>query len=63
MTSTSMSKPRRKKPDEKRPRLLAPYRSYLHLYAEKIKSGEITVSTAIGMDADTYNKLKESVSK
>ena len=31
--------------------------------AEKIKSGEITVSTAIGMDADTYNNLKESASK
>ena len=31
--------------------------------AEKIKSGEIKVSTAIGMDADTYNNLKESASK
>ena len=31
--------------------------------AEKIKNGEITVSTAIGMDADTYNNLKESASK
>ena len=47
MTSTSMSKPRRKKPDEKRPRLLAPYRSYLHLYAEKIKSGQIVAGTHI----------------
>ena len=43
----SMSKPRRKKPDEKRPRLLAPYRSYLHLYAEKIKSGQIIAGTHI----------------
>ena len=43
----SMSKPRRKKPDEKRPRLLAPYRSYLHLYAEKIKSGQIVAGTHI----------------
>lgn len=42
-----MSKPRRKKPDEKRPRLLAPYRSYLHLYAEKIKSGQIVAGTHI----------------
>ena len=42
-----MSKPRRKKPDEKRPRLLAPYRSYLHLYAEKIKSGQIIAGTRI----------------
>ena len=42
-----MSKPRRKKPDEKRPRLLAPYRSYLHLYAEKIKSGQIIAGTHI----------------
>lgn len=42
-----MSKPRRKKPDEKRPRLLAPYRSYLHLYAEKIKSGQIVAGTRI----------------
>lgn len=47
MTSTSMSKPRRKKPDEKRPRLLAPYSSYLHLYAEKIKSGQIVAGTHI----------------
>nr|DAI33890.1 MAG TPA: Large Terminase [Caudoviricetes sp.] len=47
MTSTSMSKPRGKKPDEKRPRLLAPYRSYLHLYAEKIKSGQIIAGTHI----------------
>ena len=47
MTSTSMSKPRRKKTDEKRPRLLAPYRSYLHLYAEKIKSGQIVAGTHI----------------
>lgn len=47
MTSTSMSKPRGKKPDEKRPRLLAPYRSYLHLYAEKIKSGQIVAGTRI----------------
>lgn len=47
MTSTSMSKPRGKKPDEKRPRLLAPYRSYLHLYAEKIKSGQIVAGTHI----------------
>jgi basic membrane protein A len=30
--------------------------------AEKIKSGEINVSTAVGMDADTYNALKDSVS-
>lgn len=42
-----MSKPRRKKPDEKRPRLLAPYRSYLHLYAKKIKSGQIVAGTHI----------------
>ena len=42
-----MSKPRRKKPDEKRTRLLAPYRSYLHLYAEKIKSGQIVAGTRI----------------
>ena len=42
-----MSKPRRKKPDEKRPRLLAPYRSYPHLYAEKIKSGQIVAGTRI----------------
>lgn len=42
-----MSKPRRKKPDEKRLRLLAPYRSYLHLYAEKIKSGQIVAGTHI----------------
>lgn len=42
-----MSKPRGKKPDEKRPRLLAPYRSYLHLYAEKIKSGQIVAGTHI----------------
>lgn len=42
-----MSKLRRKKPDEKRPRLLAPYRSYLHLYAEKIKSGQIIAGTHI----------------
>lgn len=42
-----MSKSRRKKPDEKRPRLLAPYRSYLHLYAEKIKSGQIVAGTHI----------------
>ena len=42
-----MSKPRGKKPDEKRPRLLAPYRSYLHLYAEKIKSGQIIAGTHI----------------
>lgn len=42
-----MSKPRQKKPDEKRPRLLAPYRSYLHLYAEKIKSGQIVAGTHI----------------
>jgi phage terminase large subunit-like protein len=42
-----MSKSRGKKPDEKRPRLLAPYRSYLHLYAEKIKSGQIVAGTHI----------------
>lgn len=42
-----MSKPRGKKTDEKRPRLLAPYRSYLHLYAEKIKSGQIVAGTHI----------------
>ncbi len=42
-----MSKPRGKKSDEKRPRLLAPYRSYLHLYAEKIKSGQIVAGTHI----------------
>ena len=42
-----MSKPRRKKTDEKRTRLLAPYRSYLHLYAEKIKSGQIVAGTHI----------------
>lgn len=42
-----MSKSRGKKPDEKRPRLLAPYRSYLHLYAEKIKSGQIIAGTHI----------------
>ena len=35
------------KPDKKRPRLLAPYRSYLHLYAEKIKSGQIIAGTHI----------------
>ena len=42
-----MSKSREKKPGEKRPRLLAPYRSYLHLYAEKIKSGQIVAGTHI----------------
>ena len=42
-----MSKPRGKKADEKRTRLLAPYRSYLHLYAEKIKSGQIVAGTRI----------------
>ncbi len=42
-----MSKPRDGKPDKKRPRLLAPYRSYLHLYAEKIKSGQIIAGTHI----------------
>lgn len=42
-----MSKPRGEKPDKKRPRLLAPYRSYLHLYAEKIKSGQIIAGTHI----------------
>lgn len=42
-----MSKPRGKKTDEKRPRLLAPYHSYLHLYAEKIKSGQIVAGTHI----------------
>lgn len=42
-----MSKPKGKKPGEKRPRLLAPYRSYLHLYAEKIKSGQIVAGTHI----------------
>lgn len=42
-----MSKSRGKKPDEKRPRLLTPYRSYLHLYAEKIKSGQIVAGTHI----------------
>lgn len=42
-----MSKPKGKKPDKKRPRLLAPYRSYLHLYAEKIKSGQIIAGTHI----------------
>ena len=42
-----MSKAGRKKPDEKRPRLLAPYRSYLHLYDEKIKSGQIVAGTHI----------------
>nr|DAK68092.1 MAG TPA: Large Terminase [Caudoviricetes sp.] len=47
MTSTSMSKPRDGKLDKKRPRLLAPYRSYLHLYAEKIKSGQIIAGTHI----------------
>lgn len=47
MTSTSMNKSRGKKPDEKRLRLLAPYRSYLHLYAEKIKSGQIVAGTHI----------------
>lgn len=47
MTSTSMSKPKGKKPGEKRPRLLAPYRSYLHLYVEKIKSGQIVAGTHI----------------
>ena len=41
----------------------ADVRAKIDEIAEKIKSGEITVSTAIGMDADTYNKLKESVSK
>lgn len=42
-----MSKPRDGRPDKKRPRLLAPYRSYLHLYAEKIKSGQIVAGTHI----------------
>lgn len=42
-----MSKQRDGKPDKKRPRLLAPYRSYLHLYAEKIKSGQIIAGTHI----------------
>lgn len=42
-----MSKPKGKKPGEKRPRLLAPYRSYLHLYVEKIKSGQIVAGTHI----------------
>lgn len=42
-----MSKPRDGKPSKKRPRLLAPYRSYLHLYAEKIKSGQIIAGTHI----------------
>lgn len=42
-----MSKPRDGKPDKKRPRLLAPYRSYLHLYAEKIKGGQIIAGTHI----------------
>lgn len=42
-----MNKSRGKKPDEKRLRLLAPYRSYLHLYAEKIKSGQIVAGTHI----------------
>lgn len=42
-----MSKPRGEKPEKKRPRLLAPYRSYLHLYAEKIKSGHIVAGTHI----------------
>ena len=42
-----MNKSRGKKPDEKRPRLLAPYRSHLHLYAEKIKSGQIVAGTHI----------------
>lgn len=42
-----MSKPRDGKLDKKRPRLLAPYRSYLHLYAEKIKSGQIIAGTHI----------------
>ena len=41
----------------------ADVRAKIDEIAEKIKSGEITVSTAIGMDADTYNKLTESVSK
>lgn len=42
-----MNKSRGKKPNEKRLRLLAPYRSYLHLYAEKIKSGQIVAGTHI----------------
>lgn len=42
-----MNKSRGKKPDEKQLRLLAPYRSYLHLYAEKIKSGQIVAGTHI----------------
>lgn len=42
-----MSKPRDGRPDKKRPRLLAPYRSYLHLYAEKIKSGQTIAGTHI----------------
>lgn len=42
-----MSKPRGEKPEKKRPRLLAPYRSYLHLYDEKIKSGQIVAGTHI----------------
>ena len=41
----------------------ADIRAKIDEIAEKIKSGEITVSTAIGMDADTYNNLKESASK
>ena len=43
MNSMTTSKAR----GEKRPRLLAPYRSYLHLYAEKIKSGQIVAGTHI----------------
>ena len=42
-----MSKSREKKTEGKRTRLLAPYRSYLHLYAEKIESGQIIVGTHI----------------
>lgn len=38
-------------------------RTSIEEIAEKIKSGEIVVSTAIGMDADTYEALKESASK
>ena len=47
MTSKNMSKTREKKTEGKRTRLLAPYRSYLHLYAEKIKSGQNIVGTHI----------------
>ena len=43
MNSMTTSKAR----GEKRPRLLAPYPSYLHLYAEQIRSGKIIAGQRI----------------